>query len=71
MPSYIVTLKDEATDEQVQKLKDEVKSQGGEIKHEYSLIKAFSVSYPEGTVQALGSHELVKEVEQDQEVRTQ
>jgi hypothetical protein len=24
------------------RLKDEVKSQGGEIKHEYSLIKAFS-----------------------------
>ncbi|KAK1777456.1 hypothetical protein QBC45DRAFT_378976 [Copromyces sp. CBS 386.78] len=71
MPSYIVTLKDDASDEQIAKTKEDVKAQGGQIGHEYTLIKAFQAIFPEGHVQSLDSHEHVKDVEADQEVRTQ
>ncbi|KAK4130064.1 protease propeptide/inhibitor [Trichocladium antarcticum] len=71
MPSYIVTLKKDATDEQVAAAKDEAKKQGGTIGHEYSLIKGFQVTFDEGSVNALQSHEHVDAVELDREVRTQ
>ncbi|KAL2130438.1 hypothetical protein VTI74DRAFT_6384 [Chaetomium olivicolor] len=71
MPSYIVTCKGDATDEQVEALKQHARDQGGKIGHEYSLIKAFQVTFDKGTVQTLASHEHVENVEQDQEVRTQ
>ncbi|KAK3324142.1 hypothetical protein B0T22DRAFT_478813 [Podospora appendiculata] len=71
MPSYIVTLKDSATPEQVEAAKQQARDQGGKIGHEYTLIKGFSVSYPEGSVQTLSENEHVKEVEQDGEVKTQ
>ncbi|ESA42970.1 hypothetical protein GE21DRAFT_6178 [Neurospora crassa] len=71
MPSYIVTLKDTATDEEIAKTKEDVKAQGGKIGHEYTLIKAFQAIYPEGAVFTLENHEHVKGVEADQEVRTQ
>ncbi|KAK4241949.1 hypothetical protein C8A03DRAFT_29844 [Achaetomium macrosporum] len=71
MPSYIVTCKEDATPEQVEAAKQHAKDQGGQIGHEYSLIKGFQVTFPEGHVNTLGDHEHVKHVEQDQEVRTQ
>ncbi|KAK4655580.1 hypothetical protein QC762_303590 [Podospora pseudocomata] len=71
MPSYIVTCKDDATPEQIEAAKQHAKDQGGTIGHEYTLIKGFSVSFPEDSVQTLSSHEHVKEVEADQEMRTQ
>ncbi|KAK4467216.1 protease propeptide/inhibitor [Cladorrhinum samala] len=71
MPSYIVTLKDDATDEQLAEAKEQAREQGGEITHEYSLIKGFAVKFPEGHVQTLESHPSVNSVEPDQEVRTQ
>ncbi|KAJ4381447.1 hypothetical protein N0V85_008669 [Neurospora sp. IMI 360204] len=71
MPSYIVSLKDNATDEQVAKTKEDVKNQGGKIGHEYTLIKAFQAIYPENTVHSLDNHEHVKVVEADHEVKTQ
>ncbi|KAK3488120.1 uncharacterized protein B0T23DRAFT_415003 [Neurospora hispaniola] len=67
MPSYIVTLKDTATDEEIAKTKEDVKAQGGKIGHEYTLIKAFQAIYPEGSVSTLENHEHVKGVEADQE----
>ncbi|KAK3503037.1 hypothetical protein B0T13DRAFT_487374 [Neurospora crassa] len=67
MPSYIVTLKDTATDEEIAKTKEDVKAQGGKIGHEYTLIKAFQAIYPEGAVSTLENHEHVKDVEADQE----
>ncbi|KAK3353179.1 hypothetical protein B0T25DRAFT_203769 [Lasiosphaeria hispida] len=44
MPSYIVTLKEDATEAQIQAAKDAAKEQGGTIGHEYSLIKAFQTT---------------------------
>jgi hypothetical protein len=71
MPTYIVTAKDEATDDQVAALKKQAVDQGGKIGHEYTLIKGFSVDYPEDQISTLQNHEHVKAVEKDQEVRTQ
>ncbi|KAI0852745.1 hypothetical protein F5Y00DRAFT_154130 [Daldinia vernicosa] len=71
MPSYIVTLKENATPEEVAAAKKHAQDQGGKIGHEYSLIKAFSVTFPNDAVNTLESHEHVKAVELDQEVRTQ
>ncbi|KAF7537533.1 hypothetical protein G7Z17_g12838 [Cylindrodendrum hubeiense] len=71
MPTYIVSCKEGATDDQVKAVKQQAIDQGGKIEHEYTLIKGFSVSYPEGTVTTLESHEHVQAVEADQEVRTQ
>ena len=45
-------------------------SEGGEIKHEFTLIKGFTVEYPADHVSVLQSTEHIH-VEQDGEVRTQ
>ncbi|KAK3398568.1 hypothetical protein B0T20DRAFT_411505 [Sordaria brevicollis] len=71
MPSYIVSLKDNASDAEIQKTKDDVVKQGGKIGHEYTLIKAFQAIYPDDVVHSLDNHEHVKGVEADQEVKTQ
>ncbi|KAJ5543254.1 hypothetical protein N7535_005684 [Penicillium sp. DV-2018c] len=71
MPSYIITCKPEATDVEVNEVKNHAKEQGGEITHEYSLIKGFAVQFPEGTAHTLDSHPHVDNVEADKEVRTQ
>ncbi|KAL2147760.1 hypothetical protein VTI28DRAFT_5532 [Corynascus sepedonium] len=71
MPSYIVVCKDDATPEQIQQVKLNVKEQGGQIGHEYNLIKGFQVTFPEDSLQALESHEHVKAVEEDKEMRIQ
>ncbi|OHW92769.1 peptidase inhibitor I9 [Colletotrichum incanum] len=71
MPTYIVTCKEDASPEQVQAAKKHATDQGGKIGHEYSLIKGFSVEFPEDQISTLESHEHVKHVEKDQEVKTQ
>ncbi|KAI1083652.1 alpha-ketoacid dehydrogenase kinase [Whalleya microplaca] len=67
MPTYIVTCKPDATTEQVAAAKKHAEDQGGKIGHEYSLIKGFSVTFPQDSIQTLESHEHVKAVELDQE----
>ncbi|KAI1265789.1 hypothetical protein F5Y18DRAFT_47170 [Xylariaceae sp. FL1019] len=71
MPTYIVTCKDGASDDQVAAAKKHAQDQGGKITHEYSLTKGFAVSFPSDSVSTLESHEHVKAVEQDQEMKTQ
>ncbi|KAK4158099.1 hypothetical protein C8A00DRAFT_28998 [Chaetomidium leptoderma] len=71
MPSYIVTCKSDANDEQVAAAKQHVLDQGGKIGHEYSLIKGFQAIFPEGSVQTLENHDAVDAVEVDGEMRTQ
>ncbi|KAI0152261.1 peptidase inhibitor I9 [Hypoxylon sp. NC0597] len=71
MPTYIVTCKPDASPEQVAAAKKHAQDQGGKIGHEYNLIKGFSVTFPNDAVTTLESHEHVKAVELDQEVRTQ
>ncbi|GKU02571.1 peptidase inhibitor i9 [Fusarium langsethiae] len=71
MPSYIVSCKDDASDEQVESAKQHAKDQGGKITQEYSLIKGFAVEFPADSIQTLENHEHVKAVEADGEMRTQ
>ncbi|KAK5660363.1 hypothetical protein OQA88_12904 [Cercophora sp. LCS_1] len=69
--SYIVTAKDDASDEQLQAAKDDAIKQGGKIGHEYTLTKAFQVLFPADSVRAFDKHEHVKEIEEDSVVTTQ
>ncbi|PTB42783.1 hypothetical protein M441DRAFT_55843 [Trichoderma asperellum CBS 433.97] len=71
MPAYIVTLHDDATDEQIAAAKKKATEAGGKITQEYSLIKGFAVSYPEGTVSTLAEDPSVKAVEEDAVMTTQ
>ncbi|CAI7589889.1 unnamed protein product [Penicillium bialowiezense] len=70
MPTYLVTAKKDASPEEVEATKQHARDQGGEIKHEYSLIKGFSVAFPNDAVTTLESHEHVDNVELDQEATT-
>ncbi|PYH49213.1 uncharacterized protein BP01DRAFT_378777 [Aspergillus saccharolyticus JOP 1030-1] len=70
MPLYNVTLKKDSPPEELEKAKQQATEKGGTIKHEYTLIKGFTVEYPEDNVNALDFNEHLH-VEQDGEVRTQ
>ncbi|KAJ5125620.1 hypothetical protein N7448_004939 [Penicillium atrosanguineum] len=70
MPLYNVTLKEESPLEELEKAKQDAQAKGGVIKHEYSLIKGFTVEYPDDQVNALESSEHIH-VEEDSKVSTQ
>ncbi|MCJ1256494.1 hypothetical protein MMC24_004315 [Lignoscripta atroalba] len=67
---YNVTLKENASPEELSKAKDTAKSQGGSITHEFTLIKGFTVDFPADKVGVLESNDHIH-VEQDAEVKTQ
>ncbi|OAQ71211.1 peptidase inhibitor i9 domain-containing protein [Pochonia chlamydosporia 170] len=69
MPSYIVTCKDDASDDQIKAAKQHAIDQGGKITHEYTLIKGFAVSFDKDVMTTLESNEHVKAVEVDGEVK--
>ncbi|CAI7650839.1 unnamed protein product [Penicillium crustosum] len=69
MPLYNITLKADAPVEELEKAKETAREKGGVIKHEYSIIKGFTVEFPENTVQTFESTENVH-VEQDGGVTT-
>ncbi|EKV06465.1 hypothetical protein PDIG_69780 [Penicillium digitatum PHI26] len=64
MPLYNITLKTEAPVEELEKAKAAAKENGGVIRHEYSIIKGFTVEFPDDTVQTFQSTKHVH-VEQD------
>jgi len=70
MPIYNVTLKEDAKPEELTKAKEHAKSSGGEIKHEFTLIKGFTVEFPDDKVGVLETNEHIH-VERDGEVKTQ
>ncbi|KAK2603775.1 hypothetical protein QQS21_004060 [Conoideocrella luteorostrata] len=70
MPSYIVTLKDDASDDAVKAAKQHAVEQGGKITHEYSLIKGFAVQFDKDAVQTLQANEHVKAIEEDGQATT-
>ncbi|CBF69672.1 hypothetical protein BDV09DRAFT_157074 [Aspergillus tetrazonus] len=70
MPLYNVTLKKDSPIEELHKAKEAAKEKGGTIKHEYTLIKGFTVEYPDDLVSVFESSEHIH-VEQDGEVKTQ
>lgn len=61
---YIITLNDDATYEQSEKVKSEIKKYGTIIT-EYSLIKAFNCKITQEGVNSLDQLDGVKSVEQD------
>ncbi|CAH0059652.1 unnamed protein product [Clonostachys solani] len=65
MPTYIITCKENATDDEVKSAKEHAVKQGGTIEHEYKIIKGFSVKFPDGAVTTLESHPSIKAVEAD------
>ncbi|EEH05894.1 hypothetical protein HCEG_08836 [Histoplasma capsulatum var. duboisii H88] len=67
---FNVTLKKDAPPEELEKAKEEARKSGGTIKHEYTLIKGFTVEYPDDHIQVLETTEHLH-VEQDGDVRTQ
>ncbi|KAF7505034.1 hypothetical protein GJ744_001488 [Endocarpon pusillum] len=70
MPIFNVTLKESAPEDELKKAKDKCKEQGGEIKHEFTLIKGFTVEFPPDKVHALQTNDHIH-VEQDGAVTTQ
>ncbi|EEP81640.1 predicted protein [Uncinocarpus reesii 1704] len=70
MVMFNVTLKPNASPEELEKAKEEAKKTGGTIRHEYKLIKGFTVEYPDDHVHVLQSTSSVN-VEQDGPARTQ
>ncbi|KAK0507469.1 hypothetical protein JMJ35_009992 [Cladonia borealis] len=71
MPTmYNITLKPGASPEQLEKAKESARQQGGTIKHEFTLIKGFTVEFPNETVHTLQTDEHIH-VEQDGEARAQ
>ncbi|KAL3461586.1 hypothetical protein BJX64DRAFT_260493 [Aspergillus heterothallicus] len=70
MPLYNVTLKKDSPPDALTKAKEEAQNSGGIIRHEYTLIKGFTVEYPEDSVGTLQANEHIH-VEQDGEVQIQ
>lgn len=68
---YIVTLKEDASDDLASKVKHQVSQFGGEVLSEFSLIKGFVAKLPDVHISSLKSHEGVANVEKDQEVKIQ
>ncbi|MCJ1481980.1 hypothetical protein MMC06_002141 [Schaereria dolodes] len=67
---YSVTLKENASLDELSKAKETAQSQGGNITHEFTLIKGFTVDFPADKVGILESNDHIH-VEQDGEVKTQ
>ncbi|OJJ01659.1 hypothetical protein ASPVEDRAFT_41268 [Aspergillus versicolor CBS 583.65] len=70
MPLYNVTLKKDSPPEELEKAKNTAKDNGGTIKHEYTLIKGFTVEHSDDLVVAFKSSPHIH-VEEDAEVKTQ
>lgn len=71
LKSYIITLKDSASDSDVSQLKDQISKLGGEITTEYSLIKGFAAKLPEVNANSIKADSNILNVEEDQEVKIQ
>ncbi|KAL2040358.1 hypothetical protein N7G274_006801 [Stereocaulon virgatum] len=71
MPTmYNITLKQGASPEHIDKAKESARQQGGTIKHEFTLIKGFTVEFPNDTAHTLQTDQHIH-VEQDGEARAQ
>ncbi|KAL1855132.1 hypothetical protein Plec18167_002118 [Paecilomyces lecythidis] len=67
---FNVTLKKDAPPAELEKAKEHARASGGTITHEYSLIKGFTVEFPNDQVSVLETDDHIH-VEQDGEVKTQ
>ncbi|KAH7118215.1 hypothetical protein B0J13DRAFT_458573, partial [Dactylonectria estremocensis] len=66
-----VSCKVDATPEQIEAAKMNAIELGGKIGYEYSIIKAFSVSFEKDVITTLESHEHVKSVTKEGVMRRQ
>ncbi|KAF2821127.1 hypothetical protein CC86DRAFT_449050 [Ophiobolus disseminans] len=70
MPQFNITLAKDASNDELEKAKQHVKDQGGEIVSEFTLIKGFTAKIPDDAVSTLQSNDKIT-VEADGEVTTQ
>lgn len=71
LKSYIITLKETASDTDVSALQSKVKELGGEIGSQFSLIKGFTAKLPSIHTSTIEGHENVLAIEEDKEVKVQ
>ncbi|KAJ5329880.1 hypothetical protein N7541_005663 [Penicillium brevicompactum] len=53
MTLYNITLKTDAPPEELEKAKADLREKGGIIRHEYSIIKGFTIEFPDDIAQTL------------------
>ncbi|SCU88685.1 LADA_0E11540g1_1 [Lachancea dasiensis] len=70
--TFIVTLKDHVADVDISSVKESFSKLGGEITHEFSLIKGFTVKVPESGIATVKDEhaDSIANIEEDQEVST-
>ncbi|SCV05370.1 LANO_0H05996g1_1 [Lachancea nothofagi CBS 11611] len=68
--SFIVTLKDHVADVDISSVKKSFTQLGGEITHEFSLIKGFTVKVPEAGIDSVKEKhsDAIANIEEDKEV---
>lgn len=71
LKSYIITLKESASDVDYSAVKLKISELGGKIVDEFSLIKGFTAKLPAVHSELIKDHEHVFSVEEDKEVHTQ
>lgn len=71
LKSYIITLKETASDTDVSQLKNQISKLGGEITTEYSLIKGFVAKLPEINAESIKLDSNIVSIEEDKEVKIQ
>ncbi|WPK25842.1 hypothetical protein PUMCH_003175 [Australozyma saopauloensis] len=69
--TYLVTLKDHATDQDTNTIKLKIDELGGKVVDDLSFIKGFAVKLPESAANFVKSHNLVSTIEEDKEVKIQ
>jgi hypothetical protein len=69
LKSYIITLKESASDADVSYVKHQITKLGGTITTEYSLIKGFAAKLPQIHAESLKTEAHVSTIEEDQEVK--
>lgn len=72
--SFIVTLKKSVPEKEVKEFIDSVNGVGGQIVHEFSLIKGYSIKMPDKLSMSSFKSEhnnVIETVEEDKEVHTQ
>ncbi|QWW23906.1 hypothetical protein CA7LBN_002740 [Candidozyma auris] len=69
--TYIVTLKEDANDDLVSKVKNQVSLLGGKVLDDFALIKGFVAKLPPVEIETLKGHDGILNIEENQEVRIQ
>lgn len=69
--SYIITLKDTASDADVSSIQKKVTDVGGEVTSQFSLIKGFAAKLPAFHADSISKNEHILAIEEDKEVHIQ